>query len=349
MTRPWRDLPFDDWPQADQVAWTKLLRDGDILDGRGAGAHWSPATRKMLQRHYAGWLGWLQANNQLDAKALPEDRVTEAAVTSYARELMKHVAPVTTSSKLRDLKVVAKVMAPERNWRWLMDLTNRLKTWAKPSRARPSPDISAPEMFRSALQELERLRQGTFGERRQQLAYRDTLLVAMLICSPVRLKNIAMIRIGDHLQRHGQEWVLSFKGEEMKNRQPLRLVLHDQVVPHLAFFLETVRPLLPGAETGNHLWPANKGQPMAHPSIYDRVRQTTERLFGTALSPHDFRSIAATFLAETSPEDALLARPLLGHRNLATTETYYVTANQLRASKKVNEVLERIRREQAQG
>jgi hypothetical protein len=40
----------------------------------------------------------------------------------------------------------------------------------------------------------------------------------------------------------------------------------------------------------------------------------TERLFGTAITPHSFRSIAATASAEAFPEDALHARPLLGHR-----------------------------------
>jgi integrase/recombinase XerD len=68
-------------------------------------------------------------------------------------------------------------------------------------------------------------------------------------------------------------------------------------------------------------------------------------LFGVAITPHSFRSIAATALAEASPEDSLFARPLLGHRLPETTEQFYIKASQLEASRRVNAALETIRRE----
>ncbi|MDU8914209.1 hypothetical protein [Aestuariicoccus sp. MJ-SS9] len=157
MKRSWHNLSYEAWPELDRAAWTELLRDGDILDGRGAGAHWSKATRCTLQKHYAGWLGWLDARGTLDRHAAPADRITPEAVTAYARELMACVAPKTVESYLRDLKVVAKAMSPDRDWRWLMDLSNRLKQWAKPSRSRTMPDLSAAEMLGRCLRELDRL------------------------------------------------------------------------------------------------------------------------------------------------------------------------------------------------
>jgi integrase len=66
-------------------------------------------------------------------------------------------------------------------------------------------------------------------------------------------------------------------------------------------------------------------------------------LFGVALSPHEFRTIAATALAESSPEDALYARPLLGHRQPETTAKHYIHASQLKASRQVADALVRIR------
>ena len=82
---------------------------------------------------------------------------------------------------------------------------------------------------------------------------------------------------------------------------------------------------------------------MAYETLYDSVRSTSRRLFGTALNPHAFRSLAATLLAETSPEDALHARPLLGHRQPQTTEKHYVRASQLSAARKVAQALQQIR------
>ena len=82
---------------------------------------------------------------------------------------------------------------------------------------------------------------------------------------------------------------------------------------------------------------------MAEETIYERVRSTSQRLFDTALNPHSFRSPAATLLAETSPEDALHARPLLGHRQMKTTETHYIRASQLSGARKVAMALQEIR------
>lgn len=82
---------------------------------------------------------------------------------------------------------------------------------------------------------------------------------------------------------------------------------------------------------------------MAEQTIYASVMQTCERLFGAAINRHAFRSLAATLLAVTSPEEALHARSLLGHRQMKTTERYYVRANQLSAARKVAQALQEIR------
>ena len=147
MKRRGRALPYDDWPDADRNAWQTLLRVGDVLDGRGAGAHWAAGTRRTNLKHYSRWLGWLAARGSFVSGEVPEDRVTPENVWAYARELLDSVAPKTVASYLRDLKVVIKAMAPERDWRWLMDLTNRLKRSAKPSRDRSSQILRADDVF----------------------------------------------------------------------------------------------------------------------------------------------------------------------------------------------------------
>ena len=72
------------------------------------------------------------------------------------------------------------------------------------------------------------------------------------------------------------------------------------------------------------------------------VKRTGE-LFGTALNPHAFRNLTATLLAESSPEDALHARPLLGNRQQDTTERYYVRASQLTAGRNISAALRTLR------
>jgi integrase len=317
------ELPLAAWPEADRIAWSDLFRIGDLLDGQGAAVHWAEATRRTNAKHYARWLGWLAANDLLDVDVPPWRRVIPARVKAYARSLINRLAPRTVASALIGLKCVVQRMRPDHDWRWLKDLTNRLDRWAKPSRDNRDRALPASDIFTRVLADLGQRVRGPLEKRRDQLIYRDTLIVAILATCPIRLRNLAMMRLGDHLYQLGPEWRLRFDGGETKTGQPIHLVIPIEIAPFLAIFLEKVRPVFPRAADDSHVWPACKGK--------------------VALSPHAFRTIAATFLAESSPEDALYARPLLGHRQSQTTERYYIRASQIDAARTVTAALRRAR------
>ena len=337
------ELPLAAWPATDRAAWEDLFRTGDLLDGQGAAVHWAEATRRTNRKHYARWIGSLAASDLLEVDVAPWERVTPARVDAYARSLIDRLAPRTVASALIGLKCVVQRMRPDHDWRWLKDLTNRLDRWAKPSRDNRERVLSASDMFHRLLADLGQRARGPLEKRRDQLIYRDTLIVAILATCPIRLRNLAMMEIGTHLDQNGSEWHLRFDGGETKTGQPVHLVIPIELAPFLALFLEKVRPTFPGAASGAHVWPACKGKPMAKETIYMRVIKRTRELFGMAINPHAFRSIAATFLAESSPEDALYARPLLGHRQPETTERYYIRASQIDAARIVSTALRQIR------
>ena len=343
MTRMRIELPYPAWPETDRDAWEDLFHAGDLLDGQGAAVHWAPATRRTNAKHYARWLGWLAADGLLGHDRAPSARVTREKVEAYARDLMDRVAPRTTASALIGLKCVIQRMDPEHDWRWLKDLTNRLDRWARPSRDRIDPGMPASEMFRRCLAELHRISSGPMEKRRDQMMFRDTLLMAMLLICPIRLRNVAMMEIGRHLYRQGPEWHLGFEPQETKTHQPIHLVLPVELDPHIEFYLAHIRPAFPGASGHDRLWPACKGRPMAEETVYMRVRMRSRAIFGVPLGPHAFRSIAPTCLAESSPGDALYARPLLGHRQQETTERFYIRASQIKAARKVSAALRQIR------
>lgn len=350
LTRPRRQLPLEAWPAADQAAWDGLFREGDLLDDAGAAQHWSPATRFTNLKHYARWLGWLSGEGLLvEAGFLTENRApwqraTPEAVEAYARALLAEgAAPRTVATSLIGLKCVLQRIAPETDWAWLKRLTNRLDRWATPSRKARVPEQTAPELFAIALTELDRLSRILAPRARERQAYRDTLLVALLLACPVRERNLAMMEIGRHLVRRGEEWHLCFEPRETKTGQALHLVAPSGLTGYLDEYLTRIRPTFRGAPSHAGVWPAQKGRPMAEATIYGSVMATSRRLFGAALHPHAFRSLAATLLAETSPADALHARPLLGHRQMGTTARYYVRASQLSAARKVAAALQEIR------
>jgi integrase len=333
----------DQWPARDRVAWEELFQEGNLLDGCGAACQWRESTRCTNRNHYGRWLGWLSTTGRLDPEISPPRRATPDQVEAYARTLMETLSPRAAASALIGLKCVLLKMHSEADWRWLRDLTNRFKVWAGHTAPRRRDILPAHEVFDGALAELERLAASMPLSPRRRTHYRDTLIVALLTCCPVRARNLTRIEIGRHLRKVGTEWHLSLEAHETKTHQPVRYVVAEALVPWLELYLGQIRPYFPGAGIHHGLWPGGKARPLAYDTVYSRVRLTTERLFGVAVAPHSFRTIAATALADISPEDALHARALLGHRSPRTTERHYVRANQLRSSMRINTVLRDVR------
>ena len=73
---------------------------------------------------------------------------------------------------------------------------------------------------------------------------------------------------------------------------------------------------------------------MSAQGIYTRITQVTEKHFGHAITPHMFRDAAATFVAEMTPERALMAAAVLQHRSFETTRRHYIHGQQHLAAKR---------------
>lgn len=346
MSTP-RHLPFAEWPADDQAAWDALFVAGDILDGEGPARHWAPATRHTNLYHYAQWLGWLQTNGLLLALApgqCPWQRATLETVTAYGKSLLAGRSPSTVASSVIGLKCVLIRMAPDHDWQWLRDLTNRLKTWTRRTTPRPTPiPLSLPAVVETCLGRLEDLRGKSCLGPSEPTAYRNTLIIALLAACPIRLRNLAMIEVGKHLIGSNVQWWLDFDAHETKTREPLRYPLPADLAPHLVWYITHIRPQYRGADETARLWMGRKKAPMSHEAIYGAVTSTSKSLLGTRLSPHEFRSLAATFLSEASASDSLHARALLGHRNPSTTHDHYIRASSVEASRKIASALRRVR------
>ena len=260
----------------------------------GLALHWRPVTRDTNQQYYARWLGWLDLDGQLDSNIAPAARVTPDKVHTYGAHLSGTLAMRTVASALIGLKVVVKVMAPDEDWRWLMDLTNRCNTLAKPSVDRSSAMRPVEEINRAACIELDRLLATPLQRRIERVAYCDTLVVLLLSACPIRLRNLAGLQIGEHLRREHGRWTVRIDEEETKNRQRLDYLLPRHFGPWLAVYLDRVRPSFNPAADCDALWLGFEGGPLCAHSVYGRIVLATRRLFGTPINPHLFRSCAAT-------------------------------------------------------
>ena len=325
-------LKYDDWPAIDRDAWETMTRPGDIFDDAGTASHWSLRTLGTNRAHYGCWLHFLETEGMLAPAEAPWARVSKDIVHRYVLSLRNRVSPRTVASMLIGLKCVVLRMAPDQDWRWLKDLTNRLDAMANAAPRKPRPPMPPlSEMYHALFDRLETLARAAITCDRDFLVYRDTLIAAILCVAPVRLRNLSMIRIGVHLQMRGDTFNLFFEGNETKTRQPIDLPLPPRLNSLINFYLKSVRSRFTGPESGDRLWVGAKGAPLGYQAVHEAVRGVTKDLFGTGIGPHRFRELCATFLAESSASDALHARPLLGHRRMETTEKHFIHAQQIEA------------------
>lgn len=343
--KPRRQLPFADWPEADRRAWDALFREGDVFDNAGPARHWKPQTRTTNRKHYAQWLGWLAATGQLDPEVEPWRRATPETVTAYGRSLMERIAPKSVQAALTGLKRVLMMMrgGEREDWRWLLDLTARTKAWARPSIDRSAQMLPLPEIYDAVLAELERLSPTDLARSSDLLAFRDALMLGIFATCAPRARSLRALEVDRHVVRCGTDWRIRLFENDTKTGQEQTFLMPVDLAPFITRYLEHVRPTLLRDRTSPGFFVTTHGGPLAPHSVYERTRRTAERLLGVAIHPHLFRSIAATFLAEASPDDRVHASALLGHRDLRTTEAAYIRADRLKAGRTVTTALQEIR------
>src|SRR5262249_58419259 len=82
-------------------------------------------------------------------------------------------------------------------------------------------------------------------------------------------------------------------------------------------------------------WASYHGHPLLGGRLYDIVRSRTIAKFGKAMSLHDFRRAAATFLAMDAPEKIGLIPGVLQHAKPEVSEQHYNLARSMQAGARV--------------
>jgi site-specific recombinase XerD len=324
--------------------WESIVAEGNILDGRGPGAHWAPTTKANTRKAYGYWLHWLDITDHLDLSADPLDRLTPKRIGAYINNLDGTVASSTIFTYILDLLRLAKAVTPDKNWAWLYNIKNRLWARAKPARDKTSKIRSSADLFRLGLSLMEVAEQSTD---RDPLVipqrYRDGLIIALLAARPVRLKNLAAIEIGRHLVRIDNTYWLRFDAAETKNAKHIEVPLPEVLTPRLERYRAIHRPKLLGTTTSNRLWISRFGTPLSDSVIRHHIKNRTREAFGDPLTPHLFRDCAATSVAIEDPDHVRISAAILGHHSLATTQRYYDQSRMLEAGRHYQSSLGKLR------
>jgi integrase/recombinase XerD len=231
---------------------------------------------------------------------------------------------------------------------WLFLAANRLRpTSVRNKLAKIRPSYAIADVGIRLMQQAEEMVPN--WHRPPALIFRDGLVVALLAYRPVRLANLANIRIGQHLIEAGDGYRISFSAEETKQGKVLSFDVPQSLVPQMRRYIETYRPALiasgwHGAESGNLLWISRDGGPLTSPAIGDLIKRRTKAAFGSAINPHLFRDCAATTIATDEPGRAHVIPGVLGHSSPTTSERHYNQARMTEAAERYHHVVEKRRR-----
>jgi integrase/recombinase XerD len=121
---------------------------------------------------------------------------------------------------------------------------------------------------------------------------------------------------------------------DTKSRRAESFRLPEQLLPYLMRYLTQIRPILLGHSEHDGFWASYQGCPLSGDRLYDIVRARTLAKFGKAMSLHDFRRAASTFLAMDAPEKIGLIPGVLQHASPEVSERHYNLARSMQAGKR---------------
>lgn len=332
-------MKVDDWPHKDRACWVTACKVAGFLERPGLAAKWSPSRRRITEQAYGQWLAWLDREGLLHPDDGPQQRVTPEHLDAFIIELQDRVSSWSVAMMIGALKRMLDVMAPEADWHWLGPVCSDLKQIARPSRNRFGHMVTPGQLFDLGVSMMDEADKNTRRHpMRKAVRARDGLIIAMLICSPMRIANLTQIEIGMHLLYGDGRYHLHFDKDETKTGKEFDSDLPLVLTPYIDRYLQYHRPALQAlgsAEKTQRLWIDRWGKPMAEGAIRTQIEFNTSNAFGRHVWPHLFRAIAVTSVVDEAPEEIGITPDLLGHSSIQTTSKHYILASATRAHQRV--------------
>jgi hypothetical protein len=135
------------------------------------------------------------------------------------------------------------------------------------------------------------------GHKQREIQYRDGLLLALLSLWPIRRRGLAALTVSRHLEFDEAGLNILLHPADTKSWRAESFRVPEQLLPFFTRYLKEIRPTLLGDREDDGLWASYQGGALSGGRLNDIVRARTMSKFGKAMSLHDFRRAAATFLA----------------------------------------------------
>ena len=292
---PILELPFKAWPLVDQTLWEAAFLTADDPFGQcGPASHLAEATRRMWRSSYGIWLGFLSANYPERLTYSPAGRIYPDLAAEYVIWRRRTCGALALASDLHRLRLAITNMCPGSELSWLLLIAKRLanQKTLKPQKSRL---VTSEQLYALGIELMDGAEQSDAVRKLDAFRYRDGLIIALLALIPLRRRTAAALRIGQHLSKSGDLWVIDIPAHDTKTRRAIDYPVSAALSARIDRYLAKFRGVIPGTSKHAGLWASNQGRPMHHTAIYDAVCRRTRKELGFPVNLHQFRHAAATF------------------------------------------------------
>jgi integrase len=336
-----RSLKVGEWSDADRRAWEDACRPGSRLKLGGAASYLAQVSRDDYARRYGEFLGFLQRNGRLEREAAAAALVTPSNVEAYITELTGRVRSVTVWNCITKLRRAAKLLAPTADLAWLAEIEKDLALVMEP-RSKFDRLVLARRLVEAGLTLIAETETFAKDDLARARGVRNALMVALLAMCPIRPKNFATLEIGHTFKQVQGSWWITLPSTATKTRRP-----DERRVPALLnrvidLYLNQSRPVLLGSGSySNALWiSSTTHRPMTIKNLGTLVSKLTRETLGVDISPHLFRTAAATTAAAYGGSTPHLATALLNHTDPRVTEERYIRPSSVQATNVYGEIID---------
>ena len=342
-----RSLSVQSWPAPDRIAWEAACAPGVRLRIRGgAASHLKAVTRADLARRYGCFLDFLARTGRLESFPHPGALITPGNVEPYVLELQQRVSSVTVYGSICKLRRVARIIAPHQDFGWLAELEADLRYEMRPH-SKSNRLVSTQRLITAGL---KLMADAETAEKIPKLTrarlFRNGLMIALLACCPVRLKNYIALEIGRSFVQIKNVWWIVLAASETKERRADERPTPAFVNEGINCYLRQYRPILLRRKSSSRaLWVSSQfGSDMKYSYGAELIPETTRSTIGVSVSPHLFRTAAASTAATHAAVTPHLASALLHHTRPAVTEEHYNRATTVSAAQAYALITEEYRR-----
>jgi integrase len=277
-------------------------------------------------------LGFLQRINRFEHAGVAA-QVTMPNVEAHIADLKARVRSVTVYNRIHQLRRAAQLLAPMFDFSWIAEIEKDLALEMEP-RSKFDRLVLTGQLVEAGLTLMAEAQEFATTDLARARGVRNGFMIVLLALCPIRLKNFADLEIGRTFKEVHGSWWIALPGITTKSRRPDERRVPAWLNRYIDVYLTQARPVLVGSRPPtNTLWiSSTTGRRMTTKNIGTLISKITFETLGVDVSPHLFRTAAASTAAAYGGNTPHLASALLNHSDPRVTEEHYNRASSMSAA-----------------